>query len=146
MFFPPKRHFLFIVQCLPLFPLSLFWPPPFSLSLSLLFVFLPSCLSCLLSFASLFLSLCFLFFLLCFCFMRRTTPKYSISKFFFPCILSLFFGFLSCSLFQIPFSYLCFFLILSYVFGSTSMFLVSKQTRKNQFLVKRGVATKRCLL
>ena len=31
-------------------------------------------------------------------------------------------------LFQIPFSYLCFFLILSYVFCSTSMFLVSKRT------------------
>ena len=34
----------------------------------------------------------------------------------FSSIISLFFGFLSCFLFQIPFSYLCFFLILSCVF------------------------------
>ena len=50
-----KRAILFISQCLPLFLLSLFWPPPLSLSLSLslsLFIFsffLPSCLSFLLS-------------------------------------------------------------------------------------------------
>ena len=42
--FPPRKgHFLFIFECLPLFLLSLSWPPPFSiclalsLSLSLLF-------------------------------------------------------------------------------------------------------------
>ena len=37
-----------------------------------------------------------------------------------------FFGFLSCFLFEISFSYLSFFLILSYVCCSTSLFLVSK--------------------
>ena len=37
-----------------------------------------------------------------------------------------FFGFLSCFLFGISFSYLSFFLILSYVCCSTSLFLVSK--------------------
>ena len=77
-----KGHFLFIFECLPSFLLSLFWPPPFSiylsLSLSLLLVlfFLPSCLLFLLYFASLFLSLSFLVLLLCFCFMKRTTSKY----------------------------------------------------------------------
>ena len=55
-----------------------------------------------------------------------------------------FFGFLSCFFFPIPFSYLCMFLILSYVFCSTSMFLVENiKVEKHQFLVKRGVATKR---
>ena len=48
-----------------------------------------------------------------------------------------FFGFLSCFLFEISFSYLCvFFLILSYVFCSTSLFLVSKtQVEKHIFLI-----------
>ena len=47
-------------------------------------------------------------------------------------------------LFQAPFSYLCYFLILSYVFCSTSKFLISKQTtlEKHHFLVKGGGATK----
>ena len=39
-----------------------------------------------------------------------------------------FFSFLSCFLFEISFSYLYFFLILSYVCCSTSLFLVSKNT------------------
>ena len=51
-----KGHFLFVFDCLPLFSLSLFWPPPFfnfSFSVSLFFsFFLPSCLSFLFSFAS----------------------------------------------------------------------------------------------
>ena len=51
--FPPKRTFLFIFECLPLFLLSFFWPPPFSIYLSL-------SLSCY------FLSLFLLVFLLCF--------------------------------------------------------------------------------
>ena len=33
--FSLKRAFLLIIECLPLFLLSLFWPPPFSLPLSL---------------------------------------------------------------------------------------------------------------
>ena len=74
--------------------------------------------------------------------MKRTTSKYSITKFHFPSILFLFFGFLSCFLFQIPFSYLCF-PDFKLCFCSTSTLFISKQTSwKHQFLVKRGVATK----
>ena len=42
--FSLKGHFLFIFECLPLFLLGLFWPPPFlvSLYLSLFFSLLPS--------------------------------------------------------------------------------------------------------
>ena len=45
---PRKGHFLFIFECLPLFFLSIFRPPPSSISLSLsllFFFFFPSCLS-----------------------------------------------------------------------------------------------------
>ena len=51
-------------------------------------------------------------------------------------------------LFQIPFSYLCFFLILSYVFCSTSMFLVSKRTnwKAQKKQKKKTIATKRFFL
>ena len=102
----PLFQFLFL--CLSLY---------ISLSLSLLFLsfFLPSCLSFLLYFGSLFLSLSFLLFLLCFCFMKGTTSKYSIAKCFFINLFS-FFCFPVLFLFQIPFSYLCYFLISSYVF------------------------------
>ena len=64
LFSPQKGHFLFIFHCLPFFLHSLFWPPPFSLflSLSLSFsFFLPSFLSfffaffCFLAFVSFFL-------------------------------------------------------------------------------------------
>ena len=54
---------------------------------------------------------------------------------------SIFLSFLvSCLfLFQVPFSYLCYFLILSYVFCSTSRFLISKQTTlKNRFFWSKG--------
>ena len=34
-FAPRKGHFVFIFECLPLFLLSFFWPPPFSIFLSL---------------------------------------------------------------------------------------------------------------
>ena len=52
----------------------------------------------------------------------------------------LFFWFPVLFFFQIPCSYLCFFLILSYVFCSTSMFLVSKtQVEKHQFWSKGGL-------
>ena len=112
--FPPRKgHFWFIFECLPLFLLRFFWPPPFSIFLSLSIsssspFFLPSCLSFLLSFASLFLSLSFLFFLLCFCFMKRTTSERLMYKVFLHQSF-LFFGFLSSFLFEIPFSSLCFF-------------------------------------
>ena len=148
VFSPRKGHFLFIFSVSLSFSLSLFWPPSVcvSLSLSLFFLlfFLSSFLSLfLLSYGSLFLSLSFFFFLLCFSFMKGTTSKKSIASFFFINILSFL---VSCLLFfQVSFSYLCYFLILSYVFYSTSRFLVSKQTAKKKqiFLVKRGVATKR---
>ena len=127
--FPPRKgHFLLIFNVSLSFSLNLFWPC-FSFSVSLLFFsfFLPSSLSFLLSFCFLFLSLSFLFFLHCFCFMKRKTSKYSIAIFFLKYFLFLLVSCLA-FLFQIPFSYLCFFLILSYVFCSTSMFLVSKRT------------------
>ena len=57
---------------------------------------------------------------------------------FFPEIFSLSFGFLSCFFFPIPFSYLCFFLILSYVVCSTSMFLVSKNKVENTNFWSKG--------
>ena len=52
---PRKRAFLSIFEFLPLFLLSLFWPPPFSLSLSL-------SLSCFILFLPSFLSFFFAFF------------------------------------------------------------------------------------
>ena len=53
------------------------------------------------------------------------------------------FGSLSCVLFEIPFSYLCFSLDFKLCFCSTSMFLVSKtQVEKHQFWVKRGGCNK----
>ena len=64
IFSPRKGHFSFIFECLPLFLLSLFWPPPFSIFLSLslsssfLSFFLPVFLFCFL--------FCFLL-LPCFC-------------------------------------------------------------------------------
>ena len=114
-----KGHFLFIIECLPLFLLSLFGLPLFHflfLCLSLFLFFLPSCLSFLLSFGSLFSSLYFFVFLLCFCFTKGTTSKYSITIF--SSILSHFcwfplFLFLSNPL---SLSLLAFFLILTFVF------------------------------
>ena len=52
-----------------------------------------------------------------------------------------FFGFLSCFLFEIYFSYLSFFLILSYVCCSTSLFLVSKNpsSKNTNFWSKGGL-------
>ena len=142
-----QGHFLFILECLPLFVLSLFWPPPFStfsfsvsLSILLFSFFFPSCLSFLLSFRSLFFSLSFLFFLLCFCFVKGTTSKNWIATFF-PYIFSLF-GFLSWFFSWIHFSHLCFCLILSYVFFNINVFGFKNQSWKHQFLIKRGVATK----
>ena len=123
--FPPIKGQFLIVSVSRSFSLSHFWPPPFSVSLSLslslsiylslslslflslLSFFLPSCLSFLLSFCSLFLSLPCLFFLLCFCFMKGTTSKYSIAFFLYQ-YLSLF-GFLSCFFFPILFLSLFFF-------------------------------------
>ena len=113
-------------------PLTFFGLPLFPflfLCLSLSLVFLSSFLS---FFFAFFLFLVFVsfsfFFLLCFCFMKRTTWTFSIAISLFPELCSLSFGFLSCFSVSNPFFYLCCFLILSYVFCSTSMFLVSKRT------------------
>ena len=157
-FFPPRKgNCLFIFGCLPLFLLSLFWPPPvfnfsFSLSVSLLFFsfFLASFLLSFFSFLlipcfSLFLSFSFFF---AFVSWQEQHQNIQLQLVFHQYFLFIF-GFLS-FFFRIPsYSYLLFFfffLILSYDFCSTSMFLVSKnQVEKHQFLVKRGVATKRFL-
>ena len=78
-FSPRKGHFMFVFACLPLFSLSLFWPPPFftfSFSVSLFFsFFLPSCLSFLFYLASWFLCFFFLFFLLCCLFHEKNNIK-----------------------------------------------------------------------
>ena len=144
MFSPRKGHFLFIFECLPLFLFSFFWPPPFWIFLSLSLssscpFFLPSCLSFLLYFASLFLSLSFLCFILCFCFMKRTTSNYSITKFSFINIFP-FFGFLSSFLFEIPFLiFVFFFFDFKLCFCSTSLFLVSKKPKlKNTNFWSKG--------
>ena len=104
-----------------------------------LFLFLFLCLSVVLflfSFLLVFL-FCFLF-VSCFClflsfsffiaFLSWKEKHQNIQLQFFS--WNVFSFFVSCLafLFQIPFSYLCFFLILSYVFCSTSMFFISKRT------------------
>ena len=80
------------------------------LCLSLFFfsVFLPSCLSFLLSFGSLFLSLSFFFFLLCFSFIKGTTSKYSIASFF----INIFFFWVSCLCFSFKSLFLILFFLL----------------------------------
>ena len=148
-FSPRKGHSLFIFSVSLSFSLSLFWLPSFSVSLSLSL----SLSSSLLSFFLLVFPFCFLL-VPCFClflsfsfffafFHERNNIKILNCKFVFINFF-LSFWFPVFFLFQVPFSYLCYFLILSYVFSSTSRFLISKQTtEKNNFLVKRGVATKR---
>ena len=141
--FPPRKgHFLSIFNVSLSFSLNLFWPAPFSVSLSLSLSFSSLSFFLLVFLFAFFLFLVFVsfscFFLLCFCFMKRTTSKYSITTFF-PWNLFSFFGFLSCFLFEIPFSYLCFSQILSYVFCSTSLFLVSKNPSwKTPILGQKG--------
>ena len=121
VFFPKEKGIccLFLTQILSVslcFSLA-FLASPFSISLSLslsLYLLLFSSVFLvflffvfLLYFGSFFLSLSLFFCFLCFCFMKVATSNYSITKFFLS-ILSLFFGFLSCSLIEIPCSYHCF--------------------------------------
>ena len=79
--FPPNKAFLFILECLPLFLLSLLLPPSFSLSLSLSLscfsFFLPPCFSL----GSLFLFFVFRYSMLSF--HEKNDIKYSIAEFFF---------------------------------------------------------------
>ena len=131
-----KGIFLFIFSVSLSFSLSFFWPPSFCVSLSLSLFFLLFFLS---SFLSLFFAVFwFLVFVSFFLFLssllffheRNNIKKFnckffSSSRFSFFLVSYLFF-------FQVPFSYLCYFLILSYVFCSTSRFLVSKQTTKKK--------------
>ena len=117
-----------------------------------LFLFLFLCLSVVLFFFPSFLSfffafLLFLVFVSFFPFLsslllfhEKKNIKIFNCKFFLKYFLSLLVSCLA-FLFQIPFSYLCNFLILSYVFCSTSMFLVSKRT--NWKAQKKTIATKR---
>ena len=143
--FPPRKgHFLFIFECLPLFLLSLFWPPPFSIFLSLslsffLLVFLPSCLS-----------FCFLL-LPCFCLFNSFSFFFAFVSWkeqhqniqlqsFLASIFSLFFsGFLSCFLFEISFSYLCILLDFKLWFWfNINVFGFKKHKLKNTNFCSKG--------
>ena len=123
-----------------------------------LFLFLFLCLSVVLFFFPSFLSFFFAFFLFLvfvsffpflsslLLFHEKKNIKIFNCNFFLKYFLFLLVSCLA-FLFQIPFSYLCFFLILSYVFCSTSMFLVSKRTNwKAQKNKKKPIATKRGFL
>ena len=142
--FPPlkKGHFLFAFSVSLSFSLAIFGLPLchfLFLCLSLFLFFFPSFLSFfLLYFCFLFLFFFSFFFLLCFCFMKRTTSTYSITKFLF---INPFSFLLVSSLlfFQIPFPYLCFFLILSFVFCSTSVFFFEKCKLKKHIFSKKKV-------
>ena len=146
--FPPRKgHFLFIFECLPLFLLSLFWPPPFSISLSL-------SLSCsILSFFLLVFLFCFLFvpFFLSFfpflssllLFHERNNIK-TLNCYFFFLKYFLFFWFPVLLFLSNPFFLSLLFpdFKLCFLFN-INVFGFKKQSWKHQFLVKRGVATKR---
>ena len=153
--------FLSVSFCLSL---AFIWPPLFnfsflslslSISLSLLFSFF---FFSFLLFSSLCFHYSFLFFVLfcflvlvfsfrflyfCFCFMKKTTSKYSITKFFFMNYLGV-----ACRVFSLKSLVIfVFVLILSCVFVQHQCIWFQKtQVQKHQFLVKRGVATKRFLM
>ena len=146
--FPPKKGiFWFIFSVSLSFSLNLFWPPPFSLSLSLSLCFALVFLSSFLSFffGFLFLScFCLFFFVLSsvLLFLEKNNMKILNWNFFSSSKCSLFW--VSCLVFSLKSLFLIFvfFLILSYVFCSTSLFLVSKNPSwKTHFFKKRGVAT-----
>ena len=133
--------FLSVSLC---FSLALFWPPPFSISLSLslsiLLFFLSSFLSCLFAF------FCFLVFVSLFPFLSSLLllhEKNNIKIFNYKVVLHqwyLFFSFLSCFFFEIPFAFLCFFpdFRLCFLFNII-VFGLKNQVEKHQFLVKRGL-------
>ena len=156
LFSPLKRASLLIFECLPLFLLSLFWPPPFSLPLSLsvclsvsvlslslslslslfcsfLSSFLPVFL-CLLSFGSFFVS--FFSFFFAFVSWKNNMKLLNFKAFFHQSFL--FFGFLSWFLFQIPFSCLCFFLISICVFFQHQCFCFQERQVKTTPILKKG--------
>ena len=106
--FPPKKGiFCFFFECLPLFLLSLFWPPPFSLSLSLSlsFFFLPSFLSFFFAFFwfLVFVSFFSFYFFFAFASWKNNIKVFNYRVFVHQSFL-IFVGFLSSFFFQIPFS------------------------------------------
>ena len=124
-FSPWKGILMFIFECLPLFLLSPFWPPPFALSLSLSLSF--SCLSSFLSFFfSFFLFLVFVSFFIfassLLLFHENNNIEILNYKVCFHQSFLIFVGFLS-FFFQIPFPCHCFFLILSFAFVQHQGFL-----------------------
>ena len=149
--FPPRKgHFLLIFNVSLSFSLNLFWPPPFSVSLSLslccsfLFSFLLVFLFCFL-FVACFLSLSFLFFLHCFLFHEKKNIKIFNCNFF-PEIFSLSFGFLSCFSVSNPFFLsllfpyfkLCFlFNINVFSFKKNKLKSTKKQKKKKTIATKR---------
>ena len=145
--FPPQKRafFVFFLGVSLSFSLAFFRLPLFHflfLCLSVFLFFLPSFLSFFFaSFLFLVLVSFSFFFLLCFCFLKRTTSKYSIRKFFF--IHPFSFLLVSSLLFsyKFPFLIFAFFLILSFVFCSTSVFGFKEcKFKKTHFFKKRGVA------
>ena len=148
--FPLKWAFLFIFCVSLSLSLNLFWPSPFSVSLSLSL----SC-SCyflsfflvflfLLSFGSFLFSLSHFSFFFAFVFWKEQHAIFKL-QFIFSSIFSLFMVSCLVFLFQIPFSYLCFFpgIQLCFLFNINVFGFKKIQVKKHQFLVKRGVATKR---
>ena len=131
----PLEKGIFCLCLIPLFLLSLFWPPPFSISLYLS-LSLSLSLSCsfllvfLLVFFVFFWFLVFLFFFSFSFFFACVSWKNNIKNIQLQLLLGqsflFFFGFLSFVFFQIPLSYLCFFPDFKLCFCSSSMFLVSK--------------------
>ena len=146
--FPPRKgHYLFIFECLSLFLLSFFWPPPFSIFLSLS---LSSSCPFFLSFLSFFFAFfCFLVFVSFFPFLSSlllSHEKNNIKIFNYKVFLHQYFSFLvSFLLFSLKSLFLIFvfLLILSYVFVQHHCFLVSKNKLKNTIFGQKGVATKR---
>ena len=121
LFFPLKRAFFGYFQCFPFFLPSLFWPPPFSLSLllclSIFQIFLTSFLSFFFAFFLFLVFVSFSHFLSCLLlFHEKNNIKILNYKVFLHQSFLIFVAFLSSFFFQILFPYLCLFLILSFVF------------------------------
>ena len=153
-----KGIFCLYLRVSPSFSLAFFGLPLFQLSVFFFFLSLSLSLSLVLVLFSSFLSFyfaffCFLVFVSCFPFLsslllfhERNNIKICNCKILLHQSFDIF-GFLSCFFFQIPFSYLCYFLISRYVFVQHQCFWFQKnQVEKQQFLVKRGVSTQRVFL
>ena len=147
--FPPKKGIFWFIFTVSLsFSLNLFWPPPFSLSLSLSLCFALVFLSSFLSFFFGFLCLsCFcLFFCSIFCAFVSWKEQHENIKLEFLFFIKMFsfWGFLSCFLFEISFPYLCFFFPdfeLCFLFNII-VFGFKKPKLKNTFFQKKGGCNK----